>query len=258
MYSIVMLTAMTTTTEAPAFGDIWAKKCFWDACWPARYGWVPCGGGQPYYPASYASCCGWGGHHFKHHHGCYSACYGCAGWGCGCAGWGHGCWSPSYHCYGGGIAYSGIGYAGFGAYGNYGMYGTVPYVGAPALTPPIVTIHPVNAAQIVDPKPIQIKPQVDSGSNNTASILVKVPANAKVFIDDYLMKSTSSERLFTSPELEPGRSYYYTIRVVIEKDGKPQEESRRVQIRAGETSWLAFDALDKPRDDGRALAESKP
>lgn len=152
--------------------------------------------------------------------------------------------------------YSGIGYAGFGAYGNFGMYGTVPYIGAPAFAPAYINVRPVDGASI-DTKPIPTKPLVDSGNGNKASILVKVPAEAKVFIDSYQMKSTSMERLFTSPELEPGKSYYYTIRVVVDRDGKKFEESRRVLIRSGETSRLAFDSLDKSRDDGRAIADAK-
>src|SRR5262245_37354872 len=59
MYSLVLLTAMSAAPETTSFGDIWAKKCFWEACHPARYGWVACGPGfQPYYPASYHSCHG--------------------------------------------------------------------------------------------------------------------------------------------------------------------------------------------------------
>lgn len=264
MYSVVLLTAMTTTAEAPSFGDIWAKKCFWECCWPARYGWVPCGGGLPYYPTPYYGC---GGHYHHHHHACHGcgACYGCGGWGYGrgygCGGWGHGCWSPSYGCYGGGVIYSGIGYAGFGAYGNYGMYGTVPYYGAPAFAPPPVKIiQPTNGDTQLEVKPIPVtKPLVETITpNGTASILLRVPAEAKVFIDNHPMKSTSTERLFTSPELEPGKNYFYTIRVVIEKDGKPVEESRRVVIRAGEISRLAFDSPSNPRDDGRAIAGVKP
>ncbi len=265
MYSVVLLTAMTATSESPSFGDIWAKKCFWECCWPARYGWAPCGGGLPYYPTPYYSCHGCGGHFFQHHtcHGCWSSCHGCSGWSYGCAGWchgcisaGHGCWSPTYNCYGGGGLYAGIGYAGFGAYGNFGNYGMYPYLGAPAFAPPIVGIQPADGAQL-DTKPIPTKPLSEAAPSGAASILVRVPAEARVFINNYQMKSTSTERLFKSPELEPGRDYYYTIRVVVEKDGKPIEESRRVVIRAGETSRLAFDSLHKPRDE-RAIVDAKP
>ena len=269
MYSIVMLTAMTATAEAPSLGDFWSKHCFWECCWPARYGWVPCGGGLPYYPTPYYACHGCG-HFIPHHH---HACHGCAGWSHGCAGWGHwghgcagwghgGCWSPHYNCYGGGAGaglYAGIGYSGFGAYGNFGNYGMFPYIGAPAFAPPIVNVRPVDGAGLETkpiPPPTLVKPLVDLGVNNSASILVKVPADAKVFIDNYQMKSTSTERLFTSPELVPGKSYFYTIRVLIEKDGKLLEESRKVLVHAGETSRLAFDNLDKPRDDGRAIVDA--
>lgn len=259
MYSVILLTAMTTA-EAPSFGDMWAKHCFWECCWPARYGWVPCGGGLPYYPTPYYSCHGCGYFHYNSCHGC-----GCYGWGygygyAGCLSLG-GCWSPCYSCYGGGSGsgiYQGVGYAGFSAYGNFGNYGMVPYIGAPAFAPPVISVQPVGNSTQLESKPVPSRPQVELNRTGTASIVVKVPAEAKVFVNDYQMKSTSTERSFTSPELDRGRDYYYTIRVAVEKNGKTVEDSRRVLIRAGETSSLAFDNLDRPRDDGRAIVGTKP
>jgi putative two-component system response regulator len=45
---------------------------------------------------------------------------------------------------------------------------------------------------------------------------------------------------------------------IVEQNGKTQQEARRVVIRAGETSSVAFDSLDRPRDDGRAIVDAKP
>ncbi|MCE9531085.1 MAG: TIGR03000 domain-containing protein [Planctomycetes bacterium] len=88
--------------------------------------------------------------------------------------------------------------------------------------------------------------------------MVRVPADAKVFINGYQMKSTSTERVFTSPNLEPNGSYYYTVRVVGEKGGKAIDESQRVSIRAGQTSQVAFDALPSPYRDDRTVTVIEP
>jgi len=290
MYSIVLMAAMTATTEAPGLGDVWSKKCFWEACWPARYGWNSCGPGySAYYPASYNSCCGCGGsyhhwpvvHNYSCHghlgwqpgftscHGWHAGCGGCYGGG-GCGGnWNHtirscGCGGGYYNCYGGGNnggLYTGVGYAGFGAYGNFGLYNTLPIVAAPVYDTPLFNAQPVETRPIevrpIEIKPIEVKPMKTTAPiESKASVLVRVPAEAKVYIDGNLMKSTSTERIFTSPALEPGESFYYTIRVVVEKGGKTYEDIRRVSVRAGEKSNLAFDKLsDRIRDD-RAVAEA--
>ena len=84
-----------------------------------------------------------------------------------------------------------------------------------------------------------------------------VAAAAKVWSDGSLMKRTSSERVFNTPPLPTGTDYFYTVRVVAERDGKPNEEVRRVVVRAGGSAHLAFGSPAPSTGDGRALA-SKP
>jgi uncharacterized protein (TIGR03000 family) len=266
MYSLMLLTAMTTTPEASGFGDVWAKHCFWECCLPARYGWVDCGPGYAaYYPASYTSCCGIGG---------YGGGYGTGGYGCGCYGgcMGGGCIGGYYNCYGGGGGawgniWAGIGYAGFGAYGNYGAYNTLPYYSAPVYATPLFEPRPVEVKPPSPPKPgekkkdfepLEIRPIKTMNNSVEAAIVVNVPPEAKVFINDHLMRSQSTERTFKSPAIEPGATYFYTLRVVVEKDGKPVEDVRRVTVKAGEVSRLSFDNLfDRVRPEERTIADLK-
>jgi uncharacterized protein (TIGR03000 family) len=285
MYSIVLMAAMTTSPETVGFGDFWAKHCFWEDCWPDRYGWIACGPGyQPYYPAPYTSC--YGGQHGGFHHGGYASCHGCCGgccggcWGgcfggCGgCGGCCGGCLGGAacggcYGCYAGGPdIFSGIGYAGFGGYGNYGMYGTVPVYAAPVYATPLFESQPLDyrptntkppEAEPLKIKPTEVKPKLTAAPAN-ASLLIRVPADAKVYIDGNLMRSKSTERLFTSPEIEPGTPYFYMLRVEREKDGKTVQEVRRVTVMAGETSRLDFDNLfDRVGPQERTIVEtSKP
>jgi len=279
MYSIVLMAAMTTAPDTAAFGDTWSKHCFWESCLPARYGWVACGPGySAYYPASYTSCCGFGGQHFHHHqsscHGCSSACHGCYSscHGCGSC-WGgashySGCGGGYYSCYGGGTnIFSGIGYSGFGAYGNFGNYGTVPVYAAPYAVPmfnnaaPVevrpMEARPIDSKPIIEIKPIDVKPLKTMAEPAKAAVVVRVPTGAKVYIDGNLMQSRSAERTFTTPAIEPGNSYYYTLRVVVEKDGKEVEDVRRVSVKAGEISRLDFDNLfDRVRPEERVIVDS--
>lgn len=287
MYSIVLMAAMTATTEAPGFGDTWAKHCFWESCLPARYGWVSCGPGyNAYYPAAYTSCCGYGGfhhfHHFQHSchgcygschgyrscHGCYSSCHGCYGAYWGGANFPGACSGTYYNCYGGGGTnlWSGIGYAGFGAYGNFGNYDTLPFYSAPVYAPPFdarpvevrpVEVKPVDPKPIIEIKPAKVEPIKVGAAPARAAVVIRVPENAKVYIDENLMHSTSAERTFSTPALEEGQSYFYTLRIVVEKDGKQVEDVRRVSVKAGEVSRLSFDNLfDRVGPPERTVVDS--
>jgi len=297
------MAAMTASAETPAWGskygsEFWVNHCFWEDCWPARYGWT-CGAGRGgYYPAPITSCHGcWGAGY-----GCGGACYGCGGCWSNCYGFGPywhgsccgpllggwnwqsyacsgcygcgGCYSYScYGCYGGGFAgigpMAGVGYAG-GAYGNFGMYGAYPvppqygYGEGLPLDPRAIEVKPEIK---LDVKPTEIKPSdvkpmekkyLSLPVKDNASIVVRVPAGAKVYIDNNLMKSTATERVFKSPALEPGESYFYMVRAIVEKDGKEIEEVRKVSVRAGEKSLVAFDKIFDAHPPGeRAIAESR-
>ena len=157
-------------------------------------------------------CHGGGGRRGRHgcHGGCYGGCYG-GGYG-GCYGGGYGgCYGGGWGgCYGGGYG------GGFG--GCYG--GTVmPYVPAKPMPGP----GPVKPG---DGK----KTGLDDAA--PATIVVTLPAEAKLKIDDYVARSTSTERTFVSPPLQVGKEFHYTLKV--EHQGK--ERSQTVTVRAGEVT----------------------
>jgi uncharacterized protein (TIGR03000 family) len=69
---------------------------------------------------------------------------------------------------------------------------------------------------------------------------VKVPADAKVFVNDRATTSAGADREFISRELKPGASYSYNVRVEFERDGKPVTEEKSVRLTAGQTASLSF------------------
>jgi uncharacterized protein (TIGR03000 family) len=79
---------------------------------------------------------------------------------------------------------------------------------------------------------------------NKAKLVVELPANAKLFIDDKPMKVTSGLRSFNTPELEPGQAYYYMVRVETIRDGKPVSQTRRVIVRAGQIARADFKDME--------------
>jgi uncharacterized protein (TIGR03000 family) len=83
-------------------------------------------------------------------------------------------------------------------------------------------------------------------STSRAKLVVELPADAKLFIDDMPMKTTSGKRAFNTPVLEPGQAYYYMVRIEYVRDGKPVSETRRVIVRAGLTARADF--MDRDTD----------
>ena len=79
-----------------------------------------------------------------------------------------------------------------------------------------------------------------------AKLIVELPADAKLYIDDQLMKTPSAVRQFNTPELQPGQTYYYMVRVEMPSEGTPQTVTRRVLVRAGEEVTADFKDMKAP------------
>jgi uncharacterized protein (TIGR03000 family) len=214
MYSVVLMAALTAGSATPDWRcgchGGWGCCGCWGGCWGGCYGcWGGCWGG------CYG---GWGG--------CWGGCYG--GWG-GC----YGCWGgySSWGCAGclGGYGYGGVGYPGSIYQG--GMIAPAPGTGAPA-------------GEAL-PTPSEDKSKKGTMLTPTkAKLVVELPANAKLFIDDMPMKADTRVRSFNTPALEPGQAYYYMVRVETMHDGKPVSETRRVIVRAGQVARADFKDME--------------
>jgi uncharacterized protein (TIGR03000 family) len=219
MYSMILMAALTSGGSTPDchFRGHGCHGCY-GGCWGCWGGCHGCHGG----------CWGVG------YGACYGTCYG--GWGYGvygCVGsWGYGCWGSGYACYGS------WGY-GPGYYGS-GWETMTPGGVAPSYTPS-TPMPPAGGEQL--PKPT---PDGKTGTGlapNRARLIVELPADAKLYIDDQAMKTTSGRRTFHTPDLQRGQTYYYMVRAEVVRDGKPLSEERRVILRAGDVVRADFNAL---------------
>jgi uncharacterized protein (TIGR03000 family) len=115
---------------------------------------------------------------------------------------------------------------------------------------PAAPAAPKPAEVAPPPKPVDGKQ--DEAKPGTAKLIIDVPENAKVFVDDQPLQSPAGKRSFNTPPLQRGVAYYYIFRAEVVVDGKTESESKRVIVRAGETAQLAFSELtaklksDKP------------
>jgi uncharacterized protein (TIGR03000 family) len=74
-----------------------------------------------------------------------------------------------------------------------------------------------------------------------ATLVVQLPAEAKLTIEGHATQSTEAERSFVSPPLEPGKTYSYALKATIIRDEKPVQVDRTVFVRAGETTRVQME-----------------
>ena len=95
--------------------------------------------------------------------------------------------------------------------------------------------------------PEPVPPPKESGKETEASlpapatIVVSLPAEARLLIDDAATTSTSELRVFASPSLEPGKDFYYTLKGEMERDGRTVTTTQYVKVRAGQETRVQLE-----------------
>jgi uncharacterized protein (TIGR03000 family) len=98
------------------------------------------------------------------------------------------------------------------------------------------------AEEIVPPKPKE-EGQA-AGMTSRARLIVKLPADAKLYVDQYASTATGKRiRTFNTPVLEPGQTYYYELRAEMVQNGEKVTETKRVLLRAGREVQTSFEEL---------------
>jgi uncharacterized protein (TIGR03000 family) len=173
-----------------------------------------CGGGcyGGYPSAGYAS--GWPG--------AYGSCYGYGG------GWGG---LNSFTCGGN-----------YGCYGGYACYGMPTEGGiidhgvpvAPGTSIPSTT--PAPAPMVAPP----MAPKASLDGKIRSRVIIDTPENAKLYVDGQLMQTASTHRVFQTPELAPGSTYFYDLKIEVVQNGKTVSEEKRIYVRPGTEAQVAF------------------
>ena len=80
----------------------------------------------------------------------------------------------------------------------------------------------------------------------SAELVVRVPADARLFVDDQAMRTTGTVRCYRSPELAASATYEYELRAEITRDGQTTTQTKLVRVTAGTSQELDFE-LDSPQ-----------
>lgn len=279
MYSVVLAAALTAGTATPGWG--WGchgchgcHGC--SGCHGAynafSYGCHGCWGCSGCYGCSGCSGC-WGSS------ACWG-CYGCCGgWTCsGCSGC-YGCYaSACYGCGGYAVVATAPAKASAGPSAQAQVVVQLPddarlYVDGkasrltsstrrlvtPALEPGQEYAYTLQAVAVRQGRVVQKTKRVtfragertevrfadlsqDADEQAPARVAVRVPENARLFVDGKLYPLAPDRSSFDSPALEPGRAYSYSLRAEFFRDGQPQVVSRRIQVKAGEQVRVDLDS----------------
>ncbi len=207
MYSVVLMAALSTGGGAESTGF------FFNGC-------NGCGGCSGCYGYS----AGWGCNGCN---GCRGGCGGCMGF-LGATHYRGGCHGCAGSCYGAGCRGA--------SYGCTGCFGS-----APAVTP-----YRVIDYKAAKPEELKSKPKPEPGKSgslapNRARILVELPADARLYIDEHLTKGGTDVRSFTTPELQLGQEYFYEVRAEQLRDGEViAQATERITFRPGEERRLTL------------------
>lgn len=89
-----------------------------------------------------------------------------------------------------------------------------------------------------------------AAQNSRATLVVNLPADARLFIDNEPTRTTSAARTFRTPDLLSGEVYGYELRAEVEVAGRTFTVTRRIRLKAGEEVRTTF---DDPRPSATAL-----
>jgi uncharacterized protein (TIGR03000 family) len=221
MYSMVLMMALSTSASTPA------------SC----HGYNGCSGGY--------ACNGYACNGYRHGcHGFFGGLFnghGCAGYACnggcnGCNGYRHGCHGLFGGLFGGWRNGCNGGCYGY-RHGCHGCAGAGCTGGHPPALPPAEKKPGAAPAKPAAPAGApKVEKKEEARVPTPARLLVNLPAEAKLTIDDVVTTSTSTTRLFVTPELAPGKDYIYTLKAEVTRDGKSETVIKQVTVRAGMTT----------------------
>jgi uncharacterized protein (TIGR03000 family) len=83
-------------------------------------------------------------------------------------------------------------------------------------------------------------PSITRAGDLPATIVVRLPADAKLTIDGNPTRATSALRRFITPPLEQGRPFHYTVKAEFSRGGKTVTVRKRIAVRAGRDTVVSL------------------
>jgi uncharacterized protein (TIGR03000 family) len=135
----------------------------------------------------------------------------------------------------------------------YTVPGAIPPIRTPGLEG--VPFAPNTPAPVIeDRSALGTQPP----SPTRATVVVKLPADARLYAEGRLLQLTSAERTFVTPELPTGREYSYTFKVEYDRNGETVALTRKIAVQPGKTTPLEFADLTAKAAPSTTELATKP
>lgn len=124
-------------------------------------------------------------------------------------------------------------------------------VGYPGVTPPgynqlyapprapALPAVPTTPAETL-PLPKREDATLTATRRKPARLHIQVPPNTRLYIDGHPKETVGGQGTFTTPPLQCGETYYYTLRAVVVCPEGTFTEDKRLLVRAGEVIQVVF------------------
>ena len=93
---------------------------------------------------------------------------------------------------------------------------------------------PAPAAAAVPPRPA-LRP-----AETKARLILNVPRGAEVVVSGRKQDTANRPLVVVSPDLKPGESHVFEVRVIWREGDKTEERTRQIRLEAGDEKSLSF------------------
>jgi uncharacterized protein (TIGR03000 family) len=113
----------------------------------------------------------------------------------------------------------------------------------------MIPYAPPESAPALNPQNTGFRPAGYATTTSTgnpkarATVIIKVPADARLYADAKPLNLVGTERKFVSPELPGGQEFTYRFRVEYDRNGETLSVTRKVPVRAGGTVLVEFNDM---------------
>ena len=83
--------------------------------------------------------------------------------------------------------------------------------------------------------------------DDKARVVVSLPADARLWVDNVECPLPGAVRSFDTPNLDPQQRYTYTLRMIVERDGRMVQDSRQVALTPGQQIEVDFSSVGAVR-----------
>jgi uncharacterized protein (TIGR03000 family) len=137
----------------------------------------------------------------------------------------------------GGLGYSTVGGYGSGGYGTYGGAAIIPY--SSNYTPaPSGSIDPTILPSLPVPLSPPSAPTSTALTAGTATVTVVVPEGAQVWFDNTLTPAKGTKWVYTSPKLEPSKTYTVNVKARWAEGGQDKAYDIPLRIVSGDNMTM--------------------